>query len=135
MRYRGFRKFLRGPLNNNSPVLGPNRIRCRSCEYTAQNRLDFQPNPSNGPRNVNTPHKTHKAPHHIINSLIGVFMQMRTEWMFQGPNTSRPWCGVGGGSVLNQGEGGTRSTDFVGHKEKVYFTPSLNRGFRKSSLF
>ena len=35
-----------------SPVLGPNRTRCRSCNFRAQNRLDFQPNPSNGLRNV-----------------------------------------------------------------------------------
>ena len=27
----------------------------------AQNRQDFQPNPSNGPSNVKAPHKTHKA--------------------------------------------------------------------------
>ena len=37
---------------------------------------------------------------HIIISLIGIFMQMRTEWMFQGPNTSRPWCGVGAVNLI-----------------------------------
>ena len=45
----------------------------------AQNRRDFQPNPSNGPSNVKAPHKNHKAQRHIINSLIGIFMQMRTD--------------------------------------------------------
>ena len=29
----------------------------------------------------------------------------------------------GGGSVLNQGGGGTRSADFAGRKVKVYLTP------------
>ena len=46
------------------PVLGPGR--------------DFQQNPSNAPSNVKAPHKNHKAQRHVINSLIGIFMQMRT---------------------------------------------------------
>ena len=56
-----------------SPVLGPNHTRCRSCDFRAQNRLDFQQNPSNAPSNVNPPHKNHKAPCHIINSLINSY--------------------------------------------------------------
>ena len=64
-----------------SPVLGPNRTCCRSCDFRAQNRLNFQPNPSNGPRNVNAPHKTHKAPRHIINSLINSYYIYITERM------------------------------------------------------
>ena len=28
-------------------------------QFWAQNRLDFQPNPSNGPRNVNAPHNNY----------------------------------------------------------------------------
>jgi hypothetical protein len=34
---------------------------------------DFQTNPSNGPRNVNAPHETHKAPRHIIKILINSY--------------------------------------------------------------
>ena len=41
-----------------SADLGPNRTRCRSCDF----RADFERNPSNGQRNVNAPHKTNKAP-------------------------------------------------------------------------
>ena len=41
----------------------------RSCDFRAQNRLD----PSNAPRNVNSPHKNHKAPRHIINSVINSY--------------------------------------------------------------
>ena len=38
--------------------------------FWAQSRLDFQRNPSNGPRNVNHPHPNLNAPCHIINRLI-----------------------------------------------------------------
>jgi len=34
---------------------------------------------TNGPSNVNAPQKTHKGQRHIMNSLIGNFMQMRTD--------------------------------------------------------
>ena len=44
-----------------------------SCDFRAQNRLDFQQNPSNAPRNVNPPHKNYKAPRHIINSVINSY--------------------------------------------------------------
>ena len=60
------------------PVLGPEIARATASVIWAQNRRDFQPNPSNGPSNVKAPHKNHKAQRHIINSLIGIFMQMRT---------------------------------------------------------
>jgi len=53
-----------------SPVLGPNRTRCRSCNFRAQNRL---PNPSNGPRNVFAPHQNHNSPRHIINRFINSY--------------------------------------------------------------
>ena len=33
---------------------------------------------------------------HIKNTFIGNFMQMRTEWLFEAPNSLRPWCCVGG---------------------------------------
>ena len=59
------------------PVLGPEIALARA--IWAQNRRDFQTNPSNGPSNVKAPHKTHKAQRHIINSLNGIFMQMRTD--------------------------------------------------------
>jgi len=96
---RGFMSFMRGVDITRAigrvglkvePVLGPEIARATASAIWAQNRRDFQTNPSNGPSNVKAPHKTHKAQRHIINSLIGNFIQMRTEWMFQGPNTSRP---------------------------------------------
>ena len=59
------------------PVVGPEIARATASSIWAK-------------KNVKAPHKTHKAQRHIINSLIGNFIQMRTEWMFQGPNTSRP---------------------------------------------
>jgi len=70
----GFMIFMRGlditwgigrVLLKVSPVLGP--------DFRAQNRLNFQQNPSNAPGNVNAPHKNHKAPRHIINSLINSY--------------------------------------------------------------
>ena len=45
----------------------------RSCDFRDQNRLNFQQNPSNAPRNVYAPHKNHKAKHHIIKSLINSY--------------------------------------------------------------
>ena len=42
-------------------------------DFRAQNRLDFQQNPSNALRNVNAPHKNHKAPRQINNSLINSY--------------------------------------------------------------
>ena len=45
-----------------SPVLGPNPTRCRSSNFRAQYRLNFQTNSSNVLHNVNTLHKTHKNP-------------------------------------------------------------------------
>ena len=57
----------------------------RGCSLYGAGLYEFYAGP-----NVKAPHKTHKAQRHIINSLIGNFIQMRTEWMFQGPNTSRP---------------------------------------------
>ena len=44
------------------------------------------------------PHQNHIGPRHIINRFIGNFMQMRTEWLFQGQNTHRyvnSWSGGG----------------------------------------
>jgi len=61
------------------PVLGPEIARATASAIWAENRRDFQTNPSNGPSNVKAPHKNHKAQRHIINNLIGIFMQMRTE--------------------------------------------------------
>ena len=44
--------------------------------------------PSNGPSNVFAPHQNHKGQSpYIINRFISNFMQMRTEELFQGPNT------------------------------------------------
>ena len=42
-------------------------------DFRAQNRLDFQQNPSNALRNVNAPHENNKALRHIINSLINSY--------------------------------------------------------------
>jgi len=61
------------------PVLGPAIARVTASAIWAQNRRDFQRNPSNGPSNVKAPHQNHKAQRSIINSLIGIFMQMRTD--------------------------------------------------------
>ena len=36
-------------------------------------RLDFQHNPSNGPRNVFSPHQNHNGPRHIINRFINSY--------------------------------------------------------------
>ena len=52
------------------PVLGPEIARATASAIWAQNRQDFQRNPSNGPSNVKAPHQNHKAPRHIINRLI-----------------------------------------------------------------
>ena len=60
------------------PVLGPEIARATARKIWAQNRLDFQTKPSNGPRNVNAPHKTQKAPRHIINSLINSYYATET---------------------------------------------------------
>ena len=60
------------------PVLGPEIAQATASAIWAQSRQDFQPNPSNNPSNVKAPHKNHKAQRHIINSVIGIFMQMRT---------------------------------------------------------
>ena len=71
---RGFMSFIRGVDITRAigrvglkvePVLGPEFTRATASAIWAQNS-------------------------HIINSLIGNFIQMRTEWMFQGPNNSRP---------------------------------------------
>ena len=107
---RGFMIFMRGL----DITCGIGRV--LFCDFRAQNRRDFQQNPFNAPSNVKAPHKNHKAQRHIINSVIGNFIQMRTQWMFQGPNTSRLWYGVGR-------RGGTQSADFGGRKVKVYLTP------------
>ena len=54
-----------------SRVLGRESLSLRSRDSRAQNRRDFQQ--SNAPRNVNPPHKNHKAPPHIINSGINCY--------------------------------------------------------------
>ena len=61
------------------PVLGPEIAWATASAIWAQNRQDFYTNPSNGPSNVKAPHKNHKVQRHIINRLIGIFMQMRTD--------------------------------------------------------
>ena len=44
------------------PVLGPEIERATASAIWAQNRQDFQPDPSNGPSDVNALHKNHKSP-------------------------------------------------------------------------
>jgi len=51
-----------------SLVLGPNHTRCRSCDFRARIRLDFQPNPSNGLSNVFSPHQNYNGLHHIVDT-------------------------------------------------------------------
>ena len=55
------------------PVFGPEIARAAASAIWAQNRRDFQRNPSNCPRNVKVPHQNHKAPCHIINRLINSY--------------------------------------------------------------
>ena len=55
-------------------VLGPKIARATASSIWAQNRRVIQCNPSNGPSNVKAPHQNHKALRHIINRLIGTFM-------------------------------------------------------------
>ena len=43
------------------PVLGPEITRAIASAIWAQNRLDFQRNPFNGPSNVNAPHQNHNG--------------------------------------------------------------------------
>ena len=52
------------------PVLGPETARATASAIWAQNRQEAR---VNGPRNVNTLHKNHKAPRHIINRLINSY--------------------------------------------------------------
>ena len=42
-------------------VLGPEIARGTASAIWAQNRRDFQPNPSNGPSNVFSPHQNHNG--------------------------------------------------------------------------
>jgi len=43
------------------PISGPEIARATASAILAQNRRDFQLNPSNGPSNVFVPHQNHKA--------------------------------------------------------------------------
>jgi len=54
------------------PVLGPEIARVTGSAIWAQNRRDFQPNPSSGPINVFFPHQNHngQAPYKKTCSLV-----------------------------------------------------------------
>ena len=88
-------KPLRGPLEGAGPencklqIANCNLL--RSLQLQGPKQLRFSgPAPSNGPSNGFSLQKNHNGKLNKKYRFIGNFMQMRTEWLFQGPHPPPP---------------------------------------------